>query len=117
MGFAAIALVALSAFLMVGPLFLDAFECRSPIGPRSLALWPQPMWVRPVACTFGSPITFFDVGFVGLVVAAAWAVHAKRRGLAALALALAIAGAAWLFFALAGPDLVRRIVGHLARMS
>ena len=101
---------------MVGPLFLDAFACRSPIGPESLALWPQPMWVRPVACAFGSPITFLDVGFVGLVVAAAWAVHARRRGLAALALLLTIAGAVWLFFALAGPDLVGRIVNHLARM-
>jgi hypothetical protein len=116
MGLAAIALVALSAFLMVGPLFLDTFQCRSFIGMPTLGLGPQPMWVRPVACSFGSPITFLDVGFVGLVVAAAWAVHARRRGLAALALALTIAGAAWLFFALAGPDLARRIVNHLARM-
>jgi hypothetical protein len=33
-----------------------------------------------------------------------------------LALALTLAGAAWLFYASGGPDLVRRIVNHLARM-
>jgi hypothetical protein len=116
LGLAAIALVALSAFLMIGPLFLDAFQCRSFIGPLSLGLGPKPVWVRPVTCAFGSSITLLDVGFVGLVVASAWAVHARRRRLAVLALALTIAGAAWLFVAIGGPDLVRRIVNHLSRM-
>lgn len=115
-GVAAAALVALSAFLMIGPLFLDAFQCTSFVGTPTLGLGPNPIWVRPVTCAFGSAVTFLEVGFVGLVVASAWAVHARRRRLAVVALAPTLAGAAWLFFAIGGPDLVQRIVNHVARM-
>jgi hypothetical protein len=82
----------------------------------TLGLGPKPMWVRPVACAFGSTITLPDVGLVGLVVASAWAVHARRRRLAVHALALALAGADWLFYAIGGPPLVSRVPNHLARM-
>ena len=113
-GLAAIALLVLSAFLMIGPLFSDAFQCESFIGTHSLGFGPTPVLVRPVTCAFGSPVTFLDIGFVGLVVASAWAVRAGRRRLASLALALMLAGAIWLFYAIGGGALVIRIVNHLA---
>lgn len=115
-GVAAIALLVLSAVLMVGPVFFDAFACTSVIGRPTLGLGPHPMWVRPVACAFGSAFAFLGIGFAGLVIATAWAVHARQRWLAVVAGTSTLTGAAWLFIAVGGLDLVQRLMNHLARI-